>query len=96
MTKPSGSGHHTYLSTIRDLPVSVENPEFPKKTHIFLPKAINRWQSGDDPLFSFVTSEAGAYSEVLSVLEQGWGEGGVHELRLEIWPLPERTEAGNP
>lgn len=63
-------------------------------THIFLPKTIDRTQGGEDFKHSFVTSEAMSYSAVLSLLEEAWGKGSVHDLKLEPWPLPGGGQRG--
>ncbi|MEW9920094.1 hypothetical protein AB2B41_10795 [Marimonas sp. MJW-29] len=58
--------------------------------HVFLPKLIRSEQvSGDQgtPDFSVISASAYDYSEIKEVLEVGWGEGNVHELKVEPWPL---------
>lgn len=59
-----------------------------KHSHIFLPKTVGLTQGEEDFQYSFSTSRAADYSEVLSLLEKAWGAGNVHDLKLELWPLP--------
>ena len=57
-------------------------------THIFLPKEIAQSTDDEGILTTVSVAQAADYSEVRDMLEAAWGEGNVHDLRLEPWPLP--------
>jgi len=65
-------------------------------SHMFLPRTVDLTQNLEGFQYLFVTSEAMSYSEVLSLLEQAWGKGNVHDLQLEPWPLPGGVGRINP
>ena len=51
---------------------------------------IERDQTDGELALQESFSQGVDYSDALALLEAGWGSGEVHDLRLELWPLPDR------
>ncbi|WP_167853496.1 hypothetical protein, partial [Roseovarius aestuariivivens] len=61
------------------------DPRLTEHTHLFLPTCIEPLEEGSHVLFDGTVGNFRDLSEIEALLEEGWGEGNVQDLRIDGW-----------